>query len=231
MAVFFDLDGTLFDADYDAMGQAAMSWLFETHRDVLRISEEKFPDRWRFIQEKYFYPYCCDEMTYGEYGRAQVRELFESTSLDLSDDEADRKWEMYMVRFPQGMRLYPDVIPCLDALREMTLGVITNEMISEETRRKLVHVGIRDRFSVVMTSQDAGSRKPAPEIFLAACRETKEDPKSCWYVGDSLEYDALGSQSAGMHGIWLNREEEERNGNGVMVIKDLRELPSLLKEV
>jgi len=229
MAVFFDLDGTLFENNYASMEQASTAWLFEAHQDVFHLSEEEFVDRWRFIQEKHFDRYCLDEITYEEYGRAQMRELLADASLDLPDDEADGKWEAYMDRFLEDLRLYPDVIPCLDALEEMTLGIITNQMIPEETMMKLVAAGIRERFSVVTTPLEAGSRKPQPEIFLAACREADTDPGECLFVGDDLEIDALGCRSAGMQGIWLNREKEDQTCEGVMVINNLEELPPLIK--
>ena len=109
------------------------------------------------------------------------------------------------------------------------LGVITNEMISAETTMKLVRTGIRDRFSVVVSSQDAGSRKPDPEIFLVACRRAGADPEACLYVGDGLEVDALGARFAGMQGIWLNREQDEQSCDEVMVIHTLGELPSIVE--
>ncbi len=30
--------------------------------------------------------------------------------------------------------------------------------------------------------------------------------KECYYIGDRLETDAISSTAAGMHGIWLDRD-------------------------
>jgi len=45
--------------------------------------------------------------------------------------------------------------------------------------RVLVHLGIRDLFVDVVTSEDVANQKPAPDIFLEAARRIGVDPTRC----------------------------------------------------
>jgi len=80
------------------------------------LSRDEFAIRWQKIQEAYFNRYCLGEITYRDYGRAQMQALFKIASVDLSDGESSRKWALYFDRFLQGLQLYPDTIPCLSPL-------------------------------------------------------------------------------------------------------------------
>jgi FMN phosphatase YigB (HAD superfamily) len=49
----------------------------------------------------------------------------------------------------------------------------------------------------------------------------------CWHIGDNLAADFHGSQSAGLKGIWLNRNGID-SLNAVRVIKSLSELKGII---
>ena len=55
----------------------------------------------------------------------------------------------------------------------------------------------------MITSVDAGARKPAPEFFqyaLARCRLTKND---VLFVGNQLNSDIAGGEAFGIRTVWL----------------------------
>jgi putative hydrolase of the HAD superfamily len=118
------------------------------------------------------------------------------------------------------------VQPCLDALSDHALGIVSNGSARQQ-RMKLEQTGILSRFAVVVGSEDVGEGKPSPAIFLAACRQLGRRPEECVYVGDRLAADARASAAVGMRGIWLDRG---RSGTpcGVEVIHSLADLPAKL---
>ena len=64
----------------------------------------------------------------------------------------------------------------------------------------LVHLGIREYFDAVVTSEDVVKKKPAPDIFLEAARQIGIDPKFCRAYEDT-DLGMTAIRSAGMHAI------------------------------
>jgi beta-phosphoglucomutase family hydrolase len=64
----------------------------------------------------------------------------------------------------------------------------------------LQHIGIRDLFDAVVTSEDVVNQKPAPDIFLEAARRIGVPPEQCRaYEDTDLGMQAI--RSAGMEAI------------------------------
>ena len=64
----------------------------------------------------------------------------------------------------------------------------------------LVHLGIRDLFSAVVTSEEVVNQKPAPDIFLEAARRIEVAPEHCRAFEDTdLGLQAI--RSAGMDAV------------------------------
>ncbi len=64
----------------------------------------------------------------------------------------------------------------------------------------LVHLGIRDYFATIVTSEDVVNQKPAPDIFLEAARRIGVDPKFCRAYEDT-DLGMTAIRSAGMDAI------------------------------
>jgi len=126
----------------------------------------------------------------------------------------------------EGITPYPDVIPCLDALRSrFTIGMISNGNGYPE------RCGFGDRFEFVVFSEDLGIRKPAPEIFREACRQGGFRPDEMAYVGDSLKADVAGAAGVGAISVWLNREGVA-NDSGIQPdyeVRSLSEVPDIFE--
>ena len=54
------------------------------------------------------------------------------------------------------------------------------------TYETLEKFGLTKRFAAIVTGEEAGTPKPAPEIFLLAARRIEADPKCCVVVEDSV---------------------------------------------
>ena len=64
----------------------------------------------------------------------------------------------------------------------------------------LVHLGIRDYFAAIVTSEDVVNQKPAPDIFLEAARRLGVPPNLCRAFEDTdLGMDAI--RAAGMEAV------------------------------
>ena len=219
--VLFDLDDTLFaHAHAVTDGIVAYSGLLDAG------------PRWHELEEKHYHRYLAGELDYTGQRRARAREFV--APLVLSDDAADRWFDGYSERYQGAWQLHDDALPCLNALSDRRLGMITNGDLAFQTR-KIAGLGITERFEHVIASGALGFAKPDPRIFLRACELFDVDPAEALYVGDRLKTDAIGATTAGLAGVWLDRNgaataEDLRaaSASGVRVIASLSELPALV---
>ena len=92
---------------------------------------------------------------------------------------------------------------------------------------ELLEVG----FETVLTSEQAQIYKPRPELFHLMLAHLGVTPDETAYVGDRQLEDVLGPTDAGMHSVWINRNNTPLNPNLPVPshqISSLSELPRLL---
>lgn len=108
--------------------------------------------------------------------------------------------------FVGALRLPPDTLPVLDALREgRRLGLVSNYYLPRPLHLSLDRLGIRPRLSAAVVSGEVGFVKPRPEPFLAALELLGADPRECVFVGDNPSADVAGAAALGMRTV-LTRE-------------------------
>ena len=92
---------------------------------------------------------------------------------------------------------------------------------------ELLEVG----FETVLTSEQAQIYKPRQELFQLMLERLGVTPEETAYVGDRQLEDVMGSRQAGMHPIWINRDNQSLDP-GLPTpshqISSLLELPKLL---
>jgi putative hydrolase of the HAD superfamily len=220
MWILFDIDETLID--HSTAFRAGTAALRRESRSAL--PQDEFLARWSAAHRRNFDRFLRGELTYEEQGCARVRETL---GAELSDDEAQRLFSIYITAYENAWTLFPDALRCLDDLAGLKLGVISNGHSSQQ-RRKLAKLGIADRFAHVTISQDCGSPKPSAKIFLHACAACGVEPRDAVYVGDMYDLDAEGARRAGLTGVWLDRARTASAAHAGPAIGSLGELPALL---
>lgn len=101
--------------------------------------------------------------------------------------------------------LFDDVLPAMKIVKErkLILGLLTNatkEIIS--VYRKL---GLEPYLDFVITSEEVGSDKPQPPIFLAALERAGVTASEAVHVGDQYQIDVVGARGAGISPILIDR--------------------------
>jgi HAD superfamily hydrolase (TIGR01509 family) len=132
--------------------------------------------------------------------------------------------------------LYPDVLPCLEALSgRYRLGILANQ--PSHVREALSRDGI-DRFIEIWgVSDDLGLAKPDPRMFAHALHLAGEEPEGAVMVGDRLDYDVRPARETGMHAVWVLRGEapddptDEQLAESDAAVRGLDELPQTLLEL
>jgi FMN phosphatase YigB (HAD superfamily) len=98
-----------------------------------------------------------------------------------------------------------------------------NDLFLQEFER----AGVRDLFDVIVFSSDHGCVKPSSLLFRKALEAFTVDDARIVFVGDSLQRDIIGAQSAGLATVWINSAgaaPPTEHPQPDRVIRDLREL-------
>lgn len=124
--------------------------------------------------------------------------------------------------------VYPDVREVLDFLSQegYQLGIVSNwderlELIIRQT-------GLKDYFSFVLSSAQAGFGKPDSRLFEIAVKRTVVEKQQALFVGDDLDADYYGALGAGINACLIDREDRYRAFRGLK-LKTLTELKEVVE--
>jgi putative hydrolase of the HAD superfamily len=123
---------------------------------------------------------------------------------------------------------FPDAAPVLGALRA---GGIHTAVVSNwdcSLGEVLAGLGLGGLLDAVLTSAEAGARKPDPRIFRMALERTRVPAERAILVGDSLDVDVAGGQAAGIRSLLLDRYASGAEIGDVERISTLDNLPTLV---
>ncbi|MGD7052349.1 HAD family hydrolase [Sutcliffiella horikoshii] len=225
--IFFDIDGTLLDYDY-AEREGILDF-FRTNPYLFSFTDQQAIEVWKQLSSEYFEKFLANELSFQEQKRARMIELFKKVEIKITNEEADDKFESYLSLYKKNWKAYADVIEVLDKLKEQgyPLGVISNGDYQQQVE-KLQRMGVDKYFNIVITSSEVGTAKPNKSIFIEASKRANSPIENCYYVGDRLDTDALGSKMSGMIGIWLNRVDKQQHPV-IIVISSFQELLKLFR--
>ncbi len=221
----FDLDGTLFDHEGAA------------RRAVVRFVEEQgwsatrdVRPGWAALEVQHFGEHAAGLIDFDEQRRRRMAGLLELLDVDSTSLDLDLLFQEYLPHYRASWEPYSDVVPGLDELEGLgiRLAILTNGETTQQVA-KLERLGILDRFDVVLASSDLPAYKPSPLAFAAMCEAMGASPESVVYVGDDLNADVAGSQSAGLTPVWIDRYCVGGGPSDVAVISSLAGLVALLE--
>lgn len=134
------------------------------------------------------------------------RRILSGAGLDVDAGTARRIWECVQ-QIPYDLALYEETLPVLDMVRqqhEVTIGMISN--IGRNIQELVRSLGLAPYLHFTVTSEEAGSNKPHPPIFLLALEKAGVDPSEALHVGDSYLSDVQGARNVGVNALLLDRE-------------------------
>ncbi len=157
-------------------------------------------------------PFHTSEAIERAWWRNLVERVFgEAAGPNAFSERFDPFFDALYLRFEQAdvWRLFDDVMPTLDALRDRGIPVAVVSNWDSRLPRLLHAMGIAERFQFILTSAEAGVSKPSPKIFDLALARLALPGHEVLHVGDSLEDDVHGAQRAGIRSLHLDRNSAE----------------------
>lgn len=225
--IFFDLDHTLWDFERNAE---------ETKRELfisLQLQEKGIPSYIAF-REKYIGINMGLWALYREdkIGKEELnfRRFYDTFCLFGINDR--QLGEDMAAGFVQGISsktyLFPYAMELLEYLYpKYPLHIITNGF-EEVQFAKLKNSGMNRFFTSIITSEEAGSKKPDSEIFNFALRKTGAAASESLMIGDDLEIDIRGAAEAGIDQVFVNHQAIPHPGNCTFEVFGLEAIEKIL---
>jgi putative hydrolase of the HAD superfamily len=112
----------------------------------------------------------------------------------------------YAARRRARMRLFPEALDCLTALRRrgVPLALVTNGDATQQ-RDKIERHGLVGFFDAILIEGEFGVGKPDESVYRHVLRALGAAPTEAWMVGDHLEWDVGAPQRLGLKGVWIDR--------------------------
>jgi FMN phosphatase YigB (HAD superfamily) len=152
----------------------------------------------------------------------------------VMDERKDRNVPLEI----RPIHLMPVVVSALERIDvPLALWANTRGAAEADVRVWLERAGLNHFFRWVITSVDAGARKPAAEFFRHALNECGLDKDEVLFVGNQMNTDIAGAESFGIATVWLSgagyRSEDDGPSDSAptYTIATLDDLPSLVQRV
>lgn len=178
-AVVFDLDGVLLDSEQawdDArkglVADHGLPWREEATRAMMGMSSREWPV---YVRDALAVPL---------------------TPAEINDEVVGR----VLARYRDDLPLLPgaaETVARIAAVWPIALASSSNRVVIDEV---LASMGVRERFTAVVSSEEVARGKPAPDVYLEAARQLGVDPSACVAVEDS-ENGVKAAVAAGMRVI------------------------------
>lgn len=208
----FDMDGLLFDTEwpsYKAMKASlkacGFSFPLETYKRMIGIGDHQSE---AIIREICGYDYAIEKIFTGY------------------------KHEFDSILDTEGITVKTGVFKLLDWLDENNIKKCIASSSSRSTIGKYLDMtGLTNRFDFYVSGEEVANGKPAPDIFLEACRRADESASSSVVMEDSLH----GLKAATQAGIPcivvpdLIEANEEMRKDAYQIVSSLEEVIDILK--
>ena len=125
-------------------------------------------------------------------------------------------------------RLFDDVVPFLQRLRDRGIKIAIVSNCTENTRAMLVATGVDQLADELVLSCEVRSAKPAPEIFRHALGRLGVGPEAAVFVDDQARFCA-GSVAVGIRAAQIVRGDLDGQlpAEGVTLVRSLPEVEAL----
>lgn len=225
--IFFDLDRTLWD--FDAAAEVAFERIYEQYglKNLGIPSAHEFHEVYHPLNEKLWELYRADQITKEELNRTRFLKPLEHYGIhDVG--LADQLSEDYVYWSPRIVRLVPGTMELLDYLKsKYHLHLITNGF-QEVQHIKLSGSGLEPYFETRTVSEEAGVKKPNPEIFRYALEKAHATAEESLMIGDEMAVDIEGARAAGIDQLLFNPTSEPALRRRTYEVRNLLDIKTLL---
>lgn len=161
-----------------------------------------FSERWREKQLEYSFRRAL--MKQYENFSVCTRQALDYTDTyfqtQLSAHQKQQLLDSYRV-----LPAFPDVIPCLEQLKEKSSKMYAFSNGAASAVEKLLDTaGMKEFFTDIISTDEIQSFKPNPVVYQHLLKRTNSNAENTWLVS-SNPFDVLGADAVGLKSAWLKR--------------------------
>lgn len=220
--IIFDVDDTLID--FDSTENFALHSLFSAHHwhltaELQRRYNTYNQGLWRQLERGKITYNQLSEMVFSNFIR-------DNLNIEVDGNAIMNEYRSY---FSETHKLLPGVKNTLDFAKKSgyKLTILSNgETYMQSHRLELAK--IKDYFSLIVTSEEAGFSKPDPRIFDYFFGLTEISADETIFFGDGLQSDILGAKNYGFDCIWYNHRHRKNTLN-LQPLVEVTTYPQLVK--
>lgn len=225
--VFFDLDHTLWD--YETNSAEALQEIYHFY-ELQHLGVASFPEFLKAfvaVNNALWDQYDRGHIQHDEIRNNRFHRILKEVGVD-NYDMSLRLSRHYVTESPKGKNLVPDALETLEYLADRyPLYIITNGF-AEIQSTKLNSAGIGKYFRKIITSEQAGHRKPSRGIFDYALNQIGFHSHQAIMIGDNLLTDIAGARNAEMDHVFYNPNRIVFEEPVTFEIRNLLELKAIL---
>lgn len=198
--VFFDLDHTLWD--FDKNSALTFEYIFKLNQIDVELS--RFLEVYVPINYEYWENYRKNLVSKEKLRYGRLKDSFVALSYRVEDGMINKLSNDYILYLSEYNNLLEGGVEALIYLsKKYKLHIITNGF-EEVQHRKLKNSNILSYFDTITTSEEAGVKKPHPDIFDISLRKANAIPQTSVMIGDNYEADIIGAADFGLQTIYFD---------------------------
>ncbi len=220
-AIIFDFDGTLVDfVDSDLKSLKHLHSTIQTtvsFEKFLKIAVDEIMNFHDLVEREKIDPLLMH--------RFRLKRTYEKLGIYWDESVVDTyKTELFRTCEP-----FEGVADVLSRLKKcFKLGLLTNAYDSSEQRKRIFASGLHQYFDEILVSCEVGFYKPNPKVFLSILSKLDVLPEKAVYIGDSIQHDVRGANSAGMKSVLFTSGSKRVSSNADYHVHGVEELLSLV---
>jgi len=222
--LLFDADDTLFD--FQKAEEQSLELAFD--QMGLAFKEAEHLEAYRIVSGQVWEEYGRGMISAEEVRTKRFDLLFQQIKISFDSGQFS---QVYLKHLSRKSYLLDGVVELLEYLApKYTLAIVTNGL-AEVQHERFDLSPLPKWFKHLIISEETGSKKPYPDFFEYALRQTGDFSKTeTLIVGDSLQSDIVGGMNFGIDTCWFNPKDAvaPEDINPTYVINKLEDLKSIL---
>jgi putative hydrolase of the HAD superfamily len=232
-AILFDLDNTLYE--YDGPHEKALKEVHKVLNKYIKIGLKEFLKLYEISKTEIHRELSGTASSHNRV--LYFQRLIEKTKRTVEPEIILKLYNAYWDNLLKNMKLYKGVLSLFKELKRKNIKIgIVSDLTTHIQLRKLHKLGLSEYVDILVTSEEAGRKKPHPSMFLFALNKLGISPNEVLAVGDNPKTDMEGANAVDIDTVLLLKgvqaklpKEDYRKPN--FVIKDISELLDVLEKI